>query len=309
MTLPRRAKSQPPVDLILAAYLENHPDTPDPTRLRQAVAQTLADLDPGSKVLAEGLAQAAHGLRGTAPAIVGRRNSEAATPPGDMTDAQGVEEIEPGETDEHPRLKRRVRRTIGPQDHALGQSELAFEFHPEEQPETASDQPTSPIPAADEFSVEAEDRSDAVASVAPEPRAEPEAGATESAPRKRKRPSRPASQRRKASLDATGAEESDLDRTTAPGGDSDQPASRAEPDSDTETEPVRHTAESVFQSFPQSEKSQARPLDRPGGSAHGSETSKFQDAGGPATGVAANAFTPLSERRLPRRADVAGPTA
>jgi hypothetical protein len=260
MTRLRGATSKSPVDLILSAYLENHPDTPDPARLRQAVAQTLAELAPGSTVLAEALAQAAHRLRGTAPAI-GQRNSEAATPRGDITDTQRVEEPEPGETDELPPSRRRTRRRTAAQDHLLGQSSLAFEFQPEEHPATASDEPASPVLAADQPDPEAP--AEAVAPASPDSGVEPQAEALEH-PRKRKRPSRPASRRRKTSLDVTSAEEPGIERSTAPNGDSHDPGSQADPDHDTETQPVRHTAESVFQNFPQNERSQPGPMDRSG---------------------------------------------
>jgi hypothetical protein len=250
MTRIRRAKSHSPVDLILSAYLENHPDTPDPTLLRQAIAQTLAELAPGSKVLAEALAQAAHRLRGAVPPTIERRSSDAATPPDDMTDAQGVKEIGASGTDEPPRIRRRVRQTTSPQDHTLGQSELAFEFQPEQQPATAPDEPASPIPAANAPDTKAGYWSDADAPVDPESAVEPETEAVESAPRKRKRPSRPASRRRKAGLDATSADATDLDPTLAPNGNNEEPESQGELDNDAEAQPLRHTAESVFQNFP-----------------------------------------------------------
>jgi hypothetical protein len=269
MTRLRRASSQSPLDLILSAYLENHPNTPDPARLRQAVAQTLAELAPGPSALAEALAQAARRLRDTTPAI-GQRYSETKTPQGDVTgledvtDLESVEGIESSEADEPPRTRRRVRQTASPQDHAMGQSELAFEFQPEERPAAASGGPASPV-LAEQARSEADDPPDAVASTVPAPAPEPEAEAVERAPRKRKRPSRPASRRRKASVDSPSAEEPDIDRITAPGVDTPEPASQAEPDSDSETQPLRHTAESVFQNFPQSENVQPRPIDRPGG--------------------------------------------
>jgi hypothetical protein len=263
MTRLRGATSQSPVDLILSAYLENHPNTPDPARLRQAVAQTLAELAPGSGALAEALAQAAHRLRGTAPAI-GQRSSKAKTLQGDVTGVEIVEEIESSEADELPRTKRRVRRTPSPQDHATGQSELAFEFQPEERPAAAADEPASPV-LADQAGDGADDPPDAIASAFPESVPEHDVEAVESAPRKRKRPSRPASRRRKASVDASSAGEPDIDRTTAPNADTHEPESQAEPDNDSETQPLRHSAESVFQNFPQSENAQPGPIDRAGG--------------------------------------------
>jgi hypothetical protein len=262
MTRLRGATSQSPVDLILSAYLENHPDTPDPARLRQAVAQTLAELAPGSAVLAEALAQAAHRLRGTAPAI-GQRNSEAAMPRGDIADAQSVEESEPGETDEPPPIRRRTNRRTAAQQHTLGQSSLTFEFQPEEHPATISDEAASPFLVADQPDPEADALEGAVAPASPDSGVGPQAEALEH-PRKRKRPSRPASRRRKTSLDVTSAEEPGIERSTTPNGDSHDPEAQAEPDHDTETQPVRHTAESVFQNFPHNERSQPGPMDRSG---------------------------------------------
>jgi hypothetical protein len=118
---------------------------------------------------------------------------------------------------------------------------------------------------AQQAGAKADDPPDAVASTILEPVPATEAETAESAPRKRKRPSRPASRRRKGSVDATSAEEPDIDRAAATGGDSHEPESQAEPDSDSETQPLRHTAESVFQNFPQSENAQPAPIDRTGG--------------------------------------------
>jgi hypothetical protein len=263
MTRLRGATSQAPLDLILSAYLENHPNTPDPARLRQAVAQTLAELAPGSRALAEALVQAAHRLRDTTPAI-GQRNSVAKTLQGAVASVESVEEIESSETVAPPQTRRRVRRTASPQDRTVAQSELAFEFEPEERPAAGSDEPASPV-VAQQAGAKADDPPDAVASTILEPVPATEAETAESAPRKRKRPSRPASRRRKGSVDATSAEEPDIDRAAATGGDSHEPESQAEPDSDSETQPLRHTAESVFQNFPQSENAQPAPIDRTGG--------------------------------------------
>ena len=109
-------------------------------------------------------------------------------PRGDITDAQSVEESEPGETDEPPPIRRRTNRRTAAQEHTLGQSSLTFEFQPEEHPATISDEAASPFLVADQPDPEADALEGAVAPASPDSGVGPQAEALEH-PRKRKRPS------------------------------------------------------------------------------------------------------------------------